>query len=64
MTPRRPTSRVPAGSALPLAVALSGVALAVYLLLTVGVPDDRPTTRPSDDCVDRVVYHQARLRDC
>jgi hypothetical protein len=39
-----------------------GAGLALYLL-TADPP--RPTVpRPADTCVDRVVYHGARLSDC
>lgn len=48
----------------PVAVALSGVAVAVWLLLTVGVPDDRPARPPATNCYDRVIHQGARLTDC
>lgn len=49
--------------ALPAAVAVVGVAVAVWLLVATGVPDARPTP-PVTNCYDRVVYHAARLSDC
>lgn len=49
---------------LPLVIALLGVALAVWLLVTVGTPADRPTRPPATSCYDRVIYHNARLSDC
>lgn len=45
-------------------VALLGLAFALYLLLAVGVPDDRPAPPPAVSCYDRVVYYAARLSDC
>lgn len=48
---------------LPVVVALAGVAVAVWLLLAVGTPADRPEP-PVTGCYDRVIHRDARLTDC
>lgn len=60
MTPRRPTSRVPSG---PLVTTMIVAALLLALYLATSSVDPA-VDRPGGTCADRVVYHQARLRDC